>query len=248
VLEAWSVGREIVDQTRRWPVVVEVFAHGPVIDLRARRRDMDKEAKRAAGKRALAAMRESSAARNPGPLVTRLEYQLNCTRRRCGGAPSPVEVLAALPQDAQEDEVDRWLMAWEEARKPTTGPEGGEHLRWFSLVRRAALTFFPTDSGPETLAYTGGWIAEGAPGATLDRLIAIIEYREERYGAELVANWGTMLEFTVARPPLTLDEAWPLALEQVVVAPDTIHGPVLPIRAHARALIQRSTWFLHARP
>jgi hypothetical protein len=73
-------------------------------------------------------------------------------------------------------------------------------------------------------------------------------YWEKRYGAELVANLGTMLEFTVARPPQTMAEAWELAVEQDLVAPHTIGGPCLPLRAHARALLQRPTWLLHSRP
>ena len=62
------------------------------------------------------------------------------------------------------------------------------------------------------------------------------------------ANWGTMLQFVVARPPRTLEQAWTLALQQHLVARDTLTGPGVPFRDHARTLIARPTWFLHCRP
>jgi hypothetical protein len=36
----------------------------------------------------------------------------------------------------------------------------------------------------------------------------------ERYGAELVASWGTMLQLSVNAPPADLQDAFELAVEQ----------------------------------
>jgi hypothetical protein len=64
--------------------------------------------------------------------------------------------------------------------------------------------------------------------------------------AEVVANWGTMLQLLVSRPPRTSEEAWPLAIQHDLIAQDTLSGQT--IRDHARNLIDRPSWFLHARP
>jgi hypothetical protein len=57
-----------------------------------------------------------------------------------------------------------------------------------------------------------------------------------------------MLEFVVTRPPATLEDAWQVAYEQVLVAPGTIRAPVVALRRHAQALVGRPGWFLHERP
>lgn len=79
-------------------------------------------------------------------------------------------------------------------------------------------------------------------------MITVLEYWRRAYGAELVANFGTMLEFVVARPPETLDAAWELAVQQDLIARSTLAGRGVTIRDHARTLISRPTWFLHNRP
>jgi hypothetical protein len=109
--------------------------------------------------------------------------------------------------------------------------------------------FYPTPSGPCSIAYAPFYGEQGGmPGLTSQRLITILEFWRRRYGAELVANWGTMLQFVVARPPTTLEDAWNLALQQDLVAQDTLTGPGISLRDHARTLIERPTWFLHCRP
>lgn len=79
-------------------------------------------------------------------------------------------------------------------------------------------------------------------------LAAVLRSWGKRFGAEIVAAWGTMLQFVVARPPVTLDEALDLAFEHDRVAPSTLPLPGVAIRDHARALLHRDTWFLHDRP
>jgi len=69
-----------------------------------------------------------------------------------------------------------------------------------------------------------------------------------RWDAEPFANFGTMLEFHVHRPPTEADDLIQLAVEQYVVASDTIVLPGIRLRDHARALHRRTEWFLHSRP
>ena len=106
--------------------------------------------------------------------------------------------------------------------------------------------FFPTDSGAETLAYHPPY--QGVPGATLERVMTLVESWELRYDAELVANQGTILQFTVHRPPSTLEESWEIAIEHELIAPDTLWLPGLTLREYAHALIGHPIWFVHEHP
>ena len=149
--------------------------------------------------------------------------------------------------------LDRWLMDWEEERRPTTGAVGGQHLEWFFDPEGARLIFSCASSGPRALAYQEFWgfapsDERGRDHYLLDSLVAVLEYWEEDYGAQLVANWGTMLQFVVERPPRTLHAAWPLAREHDLIAGDTFRRAGLSTREHARALIDRGDWLLHSRP
>lgn len=51
------------------------------------------------------------------------------------------------------------------------------------------MLFFPTDSGAETLAYHPPF--QRVAGATLERVVTLLQSWERRYGAEPVANHGT---------------------------------------------------------
>ncbi len=70
----------------------------------------------------------------------------------------------------------------------------------------------------------------------------------ERWGAEPVALWGTMMQFTVSHRPATPDDAWMLAREHDILAANTLSNPGIPLRDHARALTILDRWFLHSRP
>jgi hypothetical protein len=104
-----------------------------------------------------------------------------------------------------------------------------------------------TVASEEALAYTGGFFGAFGPDG-LAGVIAVARHWRTKYGAELVANWGTMLQFHVNRPPTTIKDAFDLAHEQAVLAPDTTILPNVSLRDHARALLGRTEWFLHERP
>jgi hypothetical protein len=124
---------------------------------------------------------------------------------------------------------------------------GSTYLEWFEPTDMdVAVILLPTPHGWHAPAYLSFFGAEGPGGA--EKLVAILRLWHDRHGAELLAHYGTMLEFVVDRPPQTIDEAWQLAREQVLIAPCTTAPRGVPLRQHARALIGRSTWFLHERP
>ena len=101
----------------------------------------------------------------------------------------------------------------------------------------------PVTNGWDTLVHFGLHPGGGALGS-VGRLIAVLRSWNERFGAELVANWGTVLQFVVDRPPVTTEQAWPLAVEHIAVAPETIRRAGIPLRHHVHALVGRKTWSL----
>jgi Domain of unknown function (DUF4253) len=75
-------------------------------------------------------------------------------------------------------------------------------------------------------------------------LVAAIRQWDEQWGAELVASWGTMLQFVTDRRPALGEQAWQLALQHLAV------GGSLQTRPWelALALTRSDAWFLHHRP
>lgn len=107
------------------------------------------------------------------------------------------------------------------------------------------LVLLPTADGSESLAYMHWY---GMEGQRPEAFVRLLESWSERFGAELYAHYGTMLEFTVSRPPADLDTALALALEHECVAPCTLMLPGIPLRHYAEGLIGHPIWFLHQRP
>jgi hypothetical protein len=81
-----------------------------------------------------------------------------------------------------------------------------------------------------------------------EALVRVMRDWWERFGAELVASWGTELQFNVDRPPSDVETAYGLEREQVAVAAYTVAGPCVSVRQHARALLHRHDWYLHEKP
>ncbi len=249
----WAAARELVDVPGRWPVLgggfylfddlllrsgfgsgAEPGVDTSVAAVLAGSRDFDAVT-------ALEAWRDSYL----GPGYEYLPFELERTERRMGTAPTEDEVRAALGPSPTHVELDRWLLEWEEERGGGEVAAGG-HLEPLEPDRGVELLLLPVDEPAAVLAHLlffGAW----GPGRS-DRLIAIVRSWRERYGAELSGHYGTVLQFAVARPPQSLDEAWLLAREQVRVAPCTTAPPGVTLRDHARALVDRDTWFLHERP
>jgi hypothetical protein len=250
--ELWGAARELVPKLGRWPVAAMSWWNRPVdegVFARISYGDRDsspqaicERAERIDGKQALAPWLfdgEQYYARHWDKLVA---FHLQQSEWRRGAAPTPEE-LGAAELRPDHVELERRLLAWEEARQPSELPERGLHLDWFD-AGECSLLLLPTDRGEEAPAWLSFYGAEGEGGH--ERLIALLRSWRERYGAELVANWGTMLQLTVSAPPQTLDEAFELAVEQWATATHTVAQGT--IRDHARALVGRQEWFLHSRP
>ena len=137
---------------------------------------------------------------------------------------------------------EHWLAALEEAQG-ASDPERGRQERFDP--DNAWLVLLPTPHGEEALAYLHWY---GMERGRADGFIALLRRWRDRYGAELWAHYGTMLEFAVRQPPQDFDSALALAREHDLAAPCTLALPGIALRHHALGLMGHGTWFLHERP
>lgn len=174
-----------------------------------------------------------------------LEQQLEHTRQRCGGLP-PAARLAHVPV-GDVHALECALMGWEEAVSPCEAPEESRSLDWFEPDTPTGAVLLPITRPCEAFAYVPFFGAWGAGGhAALTRIFCSWE---ARFGAQPVVNWwGTMCALVASRPPVTWEEAFRLASEQVRVAPCTILLPGDFVRDVARHVWHGTRWFLHERP
>lgn len=149
---------------------------------------------------------------------------------------APAAFLAALAEGgpAMEDEpqADTELDP-ELGRQPAFDPDN------------AWLVLLPSPLGENALAYLHWY---GLERGSTEGFIRLLRDWRERHGAELWAHYGTMLEFTVERPPADLDAALPLAREHALAAPCTLDLSGIPQRHYALGLVGHREWFLHERP
>lgn len=177
-------------------------------------------------------------------------HNLEETQRNFAISPKPEEAKAALNSGEIITEIDfeRWLFTWELNNVPKERllpPPDLTYQEWYDVSPSDTipLLLLPTSNSWETLAYMHFY---GAMNSAED--IAILKHWHDRYGAELVAHYGTMLQFYVTNKPQNLTEAFELASEQYEFAFDTFILPGVSIREHARALLHIDRWFLHERP
>jgi hypothetical protein len=254
VLSAWRSARDLVSRTGRWPVVAvawngldELFIRFPFDNGSGADTSVAGIVSRADRLDPVDVLADLAAQDDRWDAYEYLEpFEIPNTEQAVGSSPSAAEVRAALGPAPSRAELDSWLLEWEQSRGGTVASRTA-HLEWFEPDGLALwLVLLPTTRSWEVPAYISFYGAEGEGGA--ERLVAVIRSWHGRYGAELVAHFGTMLEFSVGRPPLSLQEAWQLAREQELIAPCTTALQGVPLRQHARALVGRGTWFLHERP
>ena len=143
-------------------------------------------------------------------------------------------------------EVERWLLDLE--IEQSVGDEvepDTRYLDWF-VPDDVVMLLVPTTEPWGAAAFVGGF-EWGHPHT--DLRAAVLRRWHQRHGAELAANWGTMVQLVVRRPPSTIEEAWTVAYETSLLWPDTAGGANgVATRSHARDLVGRPDWFLHFRP
>lgn len=78
--------------------------------------------------------------------------------------------------------------------------------------------------------------------------LAALRRWHARYGARLIAHFGTMLQILVAACPGDVEQGWTSAREQHLLC-DSLLEPVGETRRHlAVGLTVETKWFLHSRP
>lgn len=180
-----------------------------------------------------------------------VEAQLDITRRLCPSAPDAASVRAAAV-DAADPYVaaERFLYDWEDARGCASTPDEDDgYQSWFDPTEAGApvgLALLPTADPWAVHAYISSLYDATSYGQ--DLLVAVAHRWYDEFGAEPVALWGTMVQMVVARPPADRESAWRVAREHQLLAENTLIGPGIPIRQHARYLVGREKWFLHSRP
>lgn len=116
---------------------------------------------------------------------------------------------------------------------------------WYTPPEGVQLVLLPTPIqwlAPAWLDYFGA--TEVTEGRGREGLAAAIRQWEQQWGAELVASWGTMLQFVVGRQPALGEQAWQLAL-QLLALGGSLQSPSWEL---ALAVTHSDAWFLHDRP
>lgn len=85
----------------------------------------------------------------------------------------------------------------------------------------------------------GGWNACPMPHVHM----ALALYWRERYGAEIVTVSGAIIEYVVARPPATDEQAAELALQQFLYCEDIVRQGVDSVATLARVLRHSTRWY-----
>ena len=253
--ELWQRLRALVARTGRWPVATCTWGYGedylnresagatsgtlpPPTRLMREAAELD----------VVAALERAEAASFRQPLEDAFDWHQEATRRRCGLSPTLSEVRAALGDEASELELEGWFLHWELIEGglvPTPGD--ARYLDWFvpGPDQQVSLLLLPAPEPWSVASWTTSFEGEWPEPALRP---AVFRDWSLRLGAEPAANWGTMQQLVVNRPPSGLDEAFAVARTTNLLWPDTLSGPGVTVREHAVDLVDRTRWFLHLRP
>ena len=147
-----------------------------------------------------------------------------------------------------EVDLERWLFNWEIEHfgEKATASIDNSYIHWFDPVHEPmALLLMPTMNSWEIPAYISWY---GAESCSSELVVALLKHWHQKYGAELLAHYGTMLQLVTQTLPNSPEEAFTLAWKQQVIAPCTTCLPGVSLRNHAREMLHSHEWFLHERP
>jgi hypothetical protein len=253
-IEDWQLARDHLPQTGRWPLLCtswgatdaaelsrEFFArrpyeNGPTLD------DVSPEAIIDAASSILLPDFLDSLRNQIDPMSD--EEQLRRWRQEWKQLDLATDELPAIWAAAGHDRLRcEHLLALREREWGVCDPESGRQSCF--TPDHTLLVLLPTTQAADSLAYMHWFGMErGRP----EGYVRLLQHWSERYGAELYAHYGTMLEFKVSRPPADLETALELAREHELVAPCTLILPGIALRHYAEGLIDHPIWFLHERP
>jgi Domain of unknown function (DUF4253) len=169
-----------------------------------------------------------------------IEDELQRCEQEIGRRPKDEELNSEI--SAKPTQIDRWMFEQQIAKDALPPPEPTP-FQWFD-PDNAYLLLLPTMSGWESLAYEHFFGAQEGS----EYYIALGKSWEERFGAELMAHYGTMLQCYASKPPTDPLVAWQLAREHDMAAGSTLAPAGVYIRQYAGVLMSHDRWFLHDRP
>jgi hypothetical protein len=268
-LQLWTTLRKLLSQTGMWPVLYafwgnpqnswEEYVKADDIFIRQpfeweSQEDTDTSPEAIVARAELTsfeALLKNHSNRYSENLHEDFTHSLEKTKQRFGLSP-PASEIAALIQSRKISnfvELEKWLLDWELQHIPhriSMQPADTQYIDWqVPDEEPQALILLPTLHCWEALAYIHWY---GAETCGTETAIAMLRWWCEKYGAELVAHYGTMLHISIAHRPSNIDEAFRLAWEQEALAPCTTALPGISLRDHARTLLATDKWFLHERP
>jgi Domain of unknown function (DUF4253) len=247
LLPAWQAARTAIGETGRWPVLTTVDEQW--LDAESEQIEAIEHAARTVDPWTVYHWWGSDSLITPEQLHRWLPDFL--------GQDAAEQVQRDLSSPRPLIAVERWT--WErlladpaalEQAWPRAAPYVGTR-QWFTPRDGAQVVLLPTSTqwlAPAWLNYFGA--TEKAARVELGDdpgrkgLAAAIRQWEQQWGAELVASWGTMLQFVVGRRPALGEQAWQLALQHLAVG----GGLQTPPWQLALALTRSDAWFLHDRP
>lgn len=163
------------------------------------------------------------------------------------GVPPKEEILKAqqLYSFNNQIEIEQWLDRWEQSQHYQNNPE---IYPWYTPEEDHFLIFLPILNGFDSLAYIH-WYGSSYMGS--EYFIALFKLWSKKWGVKLISNHGTILNCLVDRPPKTIDEAWPIAIEHMIMSNCStgyIHAQSNSLRDYAHMLINNTHWVFEERP
>ncbi len=243
-VELWQTTRDLVVPHGCYPVFVmeEMLDFAP---WEAAPDDHNSSADR------FSALREALFAANPNqphlPIVESFTYRETVSRFGRG----PTEAELAAVEFATDEDVDAFLFDWERR-------EFGDEAVIAQASQRETFAFglepdnmklmiLPVPDGASAVELLGFYPVDNRP-EWLRPLGNDLRCWAEDFGAELIADYGTMLEFVVTRPPTDLDTAYRLAIEHNTAGNATLAPAGISPRHYAADLVGLTRWHLHDRP
>ncbi|MFI5495155.1 DUF4253 domain-containing protein [Actinoplanes sp. NPDC051859] len=241
-LAAWQAARAKVPVTGRWPVLVTDEFEPGWLRLQAQP-DPD-----APTESELADLDQSTRTVDPWPEFTRddanlLDAGYVAVRTRGNRVDLTAEAVRRLGLPTTADVVETWAYqrVLSDPRLLHLMETDDSHVRhiesWYAPDR---ITLMLLPSGLPWMApfWTDLYMTSD------DCLAAALRQWHDRWGAYLVASWGTMLNLVVERPPQSREDAW------------TVAGQILGMASHlemarwqlAIALPRAKAWHIHNRP
>ncbi|HTV43360.1 MAG TPA: DUF4253 domain-containing protein [Candidatus Sulfotelmatobacter sp.] len=171
---------------------------------------------------------------------------------RDASGPTPEEYV----RRAAELDVDKWLaervaqdpeqFSSEMGRWPLIKPKAGSIMAHLDILSGRPkdvvyIAKIPTSLNWQAPAYigAGGW--NECPDAAV--LAALARRWHERFGAEFVSITHDTIEFLVANPPASKEQAIELAKEQFIVCSDIVTQGTDTISALAATLLNSNYWY-----